>query len=186
MAVVVERPQHSLVAVVDGLGHGHDAAVAARIAVGSVEQAKGDVVSIALQCHERMRRSRGAVMSLASFDGNGTMTWLGIGNVRGRLLRRSSDTKAPQALPLLSGTVGDRLPSLRAFTFEVDAGDLLVITTDGVRDNHDARGLYAGSAQQIADRWLHHSAGTSDDALVFVGHYLGARGFGASTVRTES
>jgi anti-sigma regulatory factor (Ser/Thr protein kinase) len=186
LAIAAPTAEHVLVAVVDGLGHGHEAAAAARLAVGIVEQAKGDVVSVALECHEQMRRSRGAAMSLASFEPDGKMTWLAIGNVRGRLVRANARSTPPlQTLPLLSGTVGDRVPPLKAFRFEVVPGDLLIVTTDGVRGDPDVAGVRAGSAQQIADGVLRRNAKTTDDALVFVGRYLASQSSGeASLVST--
>ena len=186
LAIAAPTAEHVLVGVVDGLGLGHEAAAAARLAVGLLEQAKGDVVSVALECHEQMRRSRGAAMSLASFEPDGKMTWLAIGNVRGRLVRANAHSTPPlQTLPLLSGTVGDRVPPLKAFRFEVVPGDLLIVTTDGVRGDPDVARVRAGSAQQIADGVLRRNAKTTDDALVFVGRYLASQSSGnASLVST--
>lgn len=181
LAVVVPSVERVLVAVVDGLGHGRDAAASARLAVGIVEQAKGDLVSVALECHERMRRSRGAAMSLASFERDGKMTWLAVGNVQGRLVRAGVNNP-PETLPLLSGTVGDRLPPLRGFRYEVASRDLLIITTDGVRDDPDVARVRAGSADNIADGLLQRNAKTSDDALVFVGRYLGTHSSGEASL----
>ena len=82
-----------LVAVVDGLGHGNKAAAVAKAAVVVLrDYAHQPVISLVRRCHEELRGTRGAVMSLASFrwQGSGTgatMTWTGIGNVEGALLR---------------------------------------------------------------------------------------------------
>src|SRR5258708_50452 len=72
-----------LVAVVDGLGHGGEAAEAARIAVSTLKQSAGDSVdSLVRHCHQNLLHSRGVVMSLASFHSeDAAMTWIGIGNV---------------------------------------------------------------------------------------------------------
>ena len=86
---VVLFPGGALVAVVDGLGHGELAAVPAETAIEVLERhAREPVVTLIQRCHERLRGTRGAVMSLASFrEADGTMTWLGVGNVVGVLLR---------------------------------------------------------------------------------------------------
>ncbi len=74
-----------LVAAVDGLGHGAEAAEAARIAVQTLREHAGEsVIALARRCHRNLQRSRGAVMSLACFNAaDSVMTWMGIGNVGG-------------------------------------------------------------------------------------------------------
>ena len=64
-------------------------------------------------CHEALHTTRGAVLTLASFNGlDGTVTWLGVGNVDGVLLRAD-----PKAMPvreyvlLHGGVVGLQLSS---------------------------------------------------------------------------
>src|SRR5207245_2030712 len=55
-----------LVAVVDGLGHGEEAAAAARLAVTTLDQfAPEPIASLVQRCHEALRGTRGAVMSVA-------------------------------------------------------------------------------------------------------------------------
>lgn len=65
-----------LIAVVDGLGHGEEAAAAAKIAVDILEaSAPHDLMSLFERSHEALRKSRGVVMSLALVDGrNATAT----------------------------------------------------------------------------------------------------------------
>ena len=58
-----------LLAVVDGSGHGKDAGGPARLAVETLEtHADEDVVSLFQRCHEHLRATRGAVMSIASIS----------------------------------------------------------------------------------------------------------------------
>src|SRR4051812_49141167 len=67
-----------LVAVVDGLGHGAEAAVAARAALACIEGYPGQALIPLFQlCHTSMKRTRGAVMNVASFNRlDNTMSWL--------------------------------------------------------------------------------------------------------------
>src|SRR5262245_51204445 len=67
-----------LVGVVDGVGHGREAAEAARTAVTELrERASEPLVTLFKSCHERLRSTRGAVLSLASFNAReGKMSWL--------------------------------------------------------------------------------------------------------------
>jgi len=110
-------PGGALVAVVDGLGHGELAAVPAETAIEALERyAREPVVALIQRCHERLRGTRGAVMSLASFrEADSTMTWLGVGNVVGVLLRADPGAVPRQEyLSLRGGVVGDQLPRLDA------------------------------------------------------------------------
>src|SRR5205085_193860 len=75
----------------DGPGHGADAAHGARMAAAILEaHSEEPPLALILRCHEALRSTRGVVMSLAALDAaRRSMTWLGIGNVQGILLRDS-------------------------------------------------------------------------------------------------
>ena len=125
-----------LVAVVDGLGHGEEAVTAAQRALTTLtENARESVVLLLQRCHEELKGTRGAVMSLASFHvHDGLMTWVGVGDVEGMLLRGSLEAgRAREILPLRGGVVGYQLPPLRATTLPVRRGDVLIFATDGIR-----------------------------------------------------
>lgn len=166
----------ALVAVVDGIGHGTEAAVAARRAVTAATQHAGEsVITIVRRCHEALIGTRGVAMSVASFNvADHTMSWLGIGNVEGVLVR--ADPRAdPQeeAILLRSGVVGLQLPLLKASVTAVAPGDLLVMATDGLAPSCVARLTPTGPPQAFAEQLLaRHRRGT-DDALVLVAHYRG-------------
>src|SRR5260221_455136 len=67
-SVVQPFPGGVLVAVVDGLGHGPEAAAAAQVAVDILTRhADEELLALVKRCHEGMLPTRGAVMSLASF-----------------------------------------------------------------------------------------------------------------------
>jgi serine/threonine protein phosphatase PrpC len=165
-----------LVGVIDGLGHGPEAAEAARVAIGSLKAAAAaQVIDLVRSCHDALRHTRGAALSLASFhEATGTMTWIGIGNVEGALFR--IDRNAPQprdALMLRGGVVGYQLPPLRAATHQVHPGDVLVLATDGISGGFYSRSPVGRAAQEIAADILERYGKASDDALVLVATYLG-------------
>jgi len=166
--------QRTMIAVLDGLGHGPAAASAAGLGVRLLEQSRADdVVTLIRDCHRGLRGSRGVVMSIAMFDsGDRTMTWIGVGNVRGSLWCPQSSTW--QSLLLRSGVVGDLLPHLQASVVPVTDGDTLVFTTDGVNTEIDDRLLKGNSLQAIAERILAGGRTGRDDALVLVARYRGA------------
>jgi len=168
-------PQSALVAVVDGLGHGEEAAVAARIAVSTLENHGGESpLSLVQRCCQNLVSSRGAVMSLASFNAvDNTMTWLGVGNVEGVLIRADFRAVPTQEVLLQrSGVVGDRQPQLLPSVMQVAAGDLLIFATDGIRRGFAENLHPRDSLQRIADRILAEYGLETDDALVLVVRYL--------------
>ena len=134
-------PEEALVAVVDGLGHGEEAASAAQIALDTLERHAGEsLIALVNHCHEALRQTRGVVMSLASFSArDSTMTWLGVGNVEGYLLHPNAPAfPGQESLLVRGGLVGDHLPRLAASNLQVTKGDLLILATDGVRPDFTA------------------------------------------------
>jgi hypothetical protein len=164
-----------LLAVVDGLGHGKQAAKAAQLAIDTVQEyTDGSIVSIFGRCHERLHSTRGAVMSLALFSAAAhTVTWAGVGNVEGLLLRRIGAGVHEDTLMLSSGVIGDRLPSVKAFTKNISFGDAVILSTDGIRPGF-GEGLSLRSApQEIANAILTSHRRPDDDALVLVARFVG-------------
>lgn len=165
-----------LLAVVDGLGHGAEAAQAARVAVRTLGEHAGEsVLSLTRRCHEALRYSRGAVMSLARFNTeNSSITWMGIGNVNGLLIRAMDSERLPKRVALLirKGVVGVTLPGLQSSAAPVAAGDTLIFTTDGVADGFYDEIRITDPPRKIADYILGaHNKGT-DDALVLVARFV--------------
>jgi negative regulator of sigma-B (phosphoserine phosphatase) len=114
-------------------------------------------------------------MTLASVhSSDATLTWLGVGNVEGRLLRpRAGTSPQKQNALLLAGVVGYQLPALHAGVGSLQKGDLLILATDGIHARF-AEGLRLDQApRQIAAHILDRHLKGNDDALVLVARYLG-------------
>ena len=171
-ATVVRADGRTLLVAVDGLGHGEEAARAADAAVAAVADGAGGNALTALErCHEALRPTRGAAVSAATLDPHdGTLTWAGVGNVEGRLLRAGRGPT--ESLLTLAGIVGHELPPLRATCVEVERGDVVLLATDGLSaafaDDLEPR----GSCESIARRLLDDFARPADDALVVVARML--------------
>src|SRR5882762_11850816 len=168
--------QGLLIAVVDGLGHGSEAAQAARTAVITLKHHAGEsVLSLVKRCQAKLVGTRGVAVSIASFNlVDSTMTWLGVGNVEGVLVRSTTSRGPDKEFLLLGrGVVGGQLPNLQAFVVPVVSGDTLTFATDGVTsDFHDEINT-CEPPQKIADRVLSGHGKDSDDALVLVARFLG-------------
>jgi negative regulator of sigma-B (phosphoserine phosphatase) len=167
-----------LIAAIDGIGHGEEAANAAN-AAASILKAGADepVISLVQRCHEELRSTRGVVLSLASIDTeHGMMTWLGVGNVQGVLMRAGSKKGTCQEVLLLrAGVVGSQLPALQAAVLPIAKGDTLVFVTDGIRGEFAEDLSALESPQRAADKILKRHCRGNDDALVLVARLTGVR-----------
>ena len=175
--VVATDREGVLVAVVDGLGHGLEASRAAALAVATLESHIGEtLMSLTRRCHEALIGTRGVVMSLARFaPRDQTVTWLGVGNVEGSLLRRKRHGGTlDEPLVPRGGVLGHRLPALMTSVLPVSPLDTLIFTTDGVAGGFTS--TLDGSAQVVADAILDAHGKGSDDALVLVARYLPTEG----------
>ena len=180
--VVIPRPHGAIVAVADGLGHGYEAALAAKMAVNTLTaQAHFPLPDVVKVCHEALLRTRGVAMSIASLESE-TMTWLAVGNVAGLLLHADESGKVTREHVLMrNGVVGHRLPPLRAATQRLRRGDLLIFATDGVREGFESAVRHDARPQETAERILAQFGKNTDDALVFVGRWNGPPQTGASS-----
>ena len=134
--VVVETRSGVLIGVIDGLGHGPEAACAAARAREILLQSPDEALeALFRRCHAALRVTRGAVMSAAFVDRDqGKGSWLGIGNVEAVVVRAAGGTRPVcQSLFLWPGVVGQNIRSLRASALELCKGDALVFATDGIR-----------------------------------------------------
>ena len=170
--------QRILVGVMDGIGHGDEAAAAARAAAEILDQYAGDpTILLIRRCHDALLKTRGVVLTVAKLNTEeNTMTWLGVGNVEGRLLRADASASHPRESVLLrGGMVGYQLPTLQASVIPVAAGDLLVLATDGIHPVFEDGINLNETPKQIAEKILSRHFKGNDDALVLVARYLGKR-----------
>jgi hypothetical protein len=176
---LVKRLNGSVVlAVIDGLGHGQEAAAAAKIAAEVVEaNAGGDLVSLFKHAHEALRQSRGAVMSVALVNSTkATMAWLGVGNVAGFLARANPEmTPRKESLLVRPGVLGGPLPTLDPCTVPLAHGDTLAFATDGIRSGFDEEINPLEMPKQTVAKILAKYSKGNDDALVLVARYRGTR-----------
>ena len=176
VAVFAPTAAGGLVACIDGLGHGNAAADAAEAAAAVLGEHADEAPQALLErCHKALRRTRGAVMTLAWFDlEQRLLTWTGVGNVEARLVRGPGGADARYASPVvLGGVVGYTLPQVRMATIGLEPGDAVALATDGVAADYSSSLEPGVGAQELAERVLaRHGKGT-DDALAVVVRYLG-------------
>jgi hypothetical protein len=165
-----------LTAVVDGLGHGPEAALAADRALRAVERSTQSLpAALMIECHRALQATRGVVMGIAHVDTTANaLTWVGVGDVRAVLCR--AEPVGPSRYDALfthNGIVGRTLPPLRPVMRALVAGDTLIVTTDGIRGGFVPTLSCSEPTERIASSLLERYAVPTDDALVLVARYRG-------------
>ena len=165
-----------LIAAIDGIGHGEEAASVSKTAAALIRSSADEpIISLVERCHEKLRSTRGVVLSLAFVEPErGMMTWLGVGNVQGVLMRSDArNGNAQESLLLRAGVVGSQLPALQATVLPIAKGDTLFFATDGIRSDFPATLSARENPQRAADRILEQYRSGNDDALVLVTRIAG-------------
>jgi phosphoserine phosphatase RsbX len=172
--VAIELGGRALLGVVDGLGHGPEAARVAEAAVAACVSSGADasVPELVAACHHALVGTRGAVATLVEIDRSGSLSWAGIGNIGSVVLTPGGGRPAVD-LAAVPGILGMRTIACRTGRIRLADGDVILMATDGVdggfRWDVDARtdlGL-------IVRRVVTGSTGGPDDALLLAARYLG-------------
>jgi len=170
-------PDRALIAVVDALGHGQEAAVSTEATIKILEKHPDEsVIALLRLCHAGLQGRRGVVMSLASYrPRDQTITWVSVGNVEGVVIQGDAAAAGgPQRSVLVTrgGIVGSELPSLRAEVLPISRGDVLIFATDGIEGAFWHALNVDRPPQEVADHVLKQYGKVSDDALVLVVRFL--------------
>ena len=172
VAVFAATAAGALACVIDGLGHGPEAADAAELCADVVRaNAEAGPQDLMQACHEALLQTRGVVMTAAWFDlERSQLSWAGVGNVDARLVRSGPELREDVAL-VFGGVLGYRMPRVRPATMPLARGDLLVMITDGIDAAISPALAGGGAAQALASRILDTHGKGSDDALAVVIRY---------------
>lgn len=152
------------IAIVDGLGHGPDAADAADAAIGVFRRSPGRPLHEHLAAmHRTLRQTRGAAVAMARISGD-RLEFCGVGNISGLILTPG------HSRPLLSmpGVVGFTLPDIHVRSVALTGHHLVVLHTDGISTGWRGPaplGPVPVPALLAADL-AHHHRNPRDDATV--------------------
>ncbi|WP_267427729.1 ATP-binding SpoIIE family protein phosphatase [Methylobacterium sp. GC_Met_2] len=157
------------VLVVDGLGHGPQAAQASEAAVRAFRnhelEQPADIIAAV---HAGLGHTRGAAVSVARYEpGGGTLVFAGIGNVAGAVVT-GGETKRLVSLPGTAGLVARRI---QAFDQPFTPRSLLVMCSDGIGTNWSLDpypGLVEAHPTLIAAVLYRDFARGRDDATVMI------------------
>jgi hypothetical protein len=126
----VEREREIAVMVADGLGHGPEAAIAARLAGVAFE---GEPFAPPDQfyqtAHRTLNGSRGAALARAVISSSGDVQFSGIGNIAGSLI----GSERSRGLASQNGTVGVQIRShVSTFSYAMPVPGVLLMHSDGI------------------------------------------------------
>lgn len=166
--IAVARQRISVL-VVDGLGHGPNAATAAASATARFPQVADRVPELVVaELDNALRDTRGAALSVAVIDeGSRTARFCGVGNVEARVI----GGQRTEHFILQNGIVGHTMPTLRAGAMPWPEGGRLVMHSDGIsaRWHPDSYpGLTAAHPALMAGVIYRDFARERDDATVLV------------------
>jgi len=168
---VAEAGGGTTVAVIDGLGHGVHASLAADAALAVLADDPADLDGYLERANAAMYGTRGAaVMVCRLLSGRGEMRCLSVGNISGGILTDGGQ----RTLISCRGTVGTRAtpPPAKVTCYSWQPGATLVLWTDGLTCHIDLAG-YArlfSHDPAIAAAALHrdHSSDHDDSTVVVV------------------
>jgi anti-sigma regulatory factor (Ser/Thr protein kinase) len=157
------------ICIVDGLGHGPLAAVAAKRAIQSFDSAPPGALpaDIVQSAHEDLKGTRGAVMAVLALDSRaGTAVFCGVGNINAAIFHEASS----EHLLSIDGIVGYNVRKVRSQQVAWKPNALVILNTDGL--SRWSLGKYPGLAGRhpslIASVLFRDHARDTDDATVVV------------------
>jgi len=124
------RARQDVLLVADGLGHGPQAADAAREAVRLFRaHAALDPLEILQRIHAALRSTRGAAVAIAVLDHDShSLRYVGVGNISATILAGGETRSAVS----FGGTVGHQLRKMQEFVYPFPARAMLVMHSDGM------------------------------------------------------
>jgi negative regulator of sigma-B (phosphoserine phosphatase) len=156
-----------LLALVDGLGSGEEAAKAATAAIAAIQKNHTLPLTEILQhCHLALRATRGVVLGMLRVNlETNRMRYVGVGNVGIRIL-----SQEPFHPISYNGIVGYRLPRVHEFVGKYYQGDLVVLYSDGIdsRFHSDEVLLYGEQDPETLAEAIAMRYGKDDDICVLV------------------
>ena len=166
---VEDLPDKYTCTVVDGLGHGPDAAIAARAALATAKEYRDKApAEIIERAHGSLRSTRGAAMAVAEIDRTANVvSYCGVGNISAAIVHNE------QVRHLVShnGIVGQEVRKIGLFTYPWSRESLLVMHSDGLTARWDLK-AYPALVQRdpalIAGVLYRDFSRGRDDATVLV------------------
>ncbi|MDQ4079056.1 MAG: protein phosphatase 2C family protein [Chloroflexota bacterium] len=167
--IVRARETDTLFAVVDGVGHGKQAAEATEALLAYLGSTQAEELESVLKGADRAAATtRGAALSLVQMQhGSTTLSYLGVGNVNARLW-----TPDQHSVTLVNhnGIVGRLRKIPPPWTYQTEDHQLLILHSDGIssRKVYEEMEEWDGDLEAQADRIMTHATHRDDASLLLV------------------
>jgi anti-sigma regulatory factor (Ser/Thr protein kinase) len=137
---VEQRGGRCLIMLVDGLGHGPEAATAAQAAVQTLKENPGlSPLRLVEATHAALHRTRGAALAVVELELSRSAKFAGIGNIAGIIFNGEQKSH----LTSYNGIVGHQFATIRDFVHDWSDEALMILHSDGLASRWDL-GAYPG------------------------------------------
>ena len=164
-----QTPEQTMILIVDGLGHGGPAAVAAEEAVAvfrsSLDKSPGEILS---HLNDALKKTRGAVAGITRLNtAANTLTYAAVGNTAASVVSKQGS----RSLVSHSGTLGVATPRIQEFQMDWPKDGILIMHSDGLQSRWDLSsysGLMSRHPAVISAALVRDFRRQRDDASVVV------------------
>lgn len=165
--IFLDQDAETLIAVIDGLGHGAEANEASQKALEYIKNhASEGLEKIIWGCHEHIRRTRGVSLALVRVDRkNNQFLCCGVGNVETRIIRKK--TRHPIST---AGIVGYNLRKIRTYKYPCEPLDIVLVYSDGLSTRLDPSKYphLRLDPQRAAEQMIEEWGKETDDATILI------------------
>lgn len=164
-----QSAERTIVLIVDGLGHGGHAAIAAEEAVAvfkaHLDKSPGEILSY---MNDALKKTRGAVAGIARIDtASSNLIYAAVGNTAASVISKGGS----RSLVSHSGTLGVASPRIQEFQMDWPKDGVLVMHSDGLQSRWDLlsySGLVSRHPAVIGAALIRDFRRQRDDASVVV------------------
>lgn len=155
-----------LFAVSDGSGSGQKASGATEVCLAALGQEREfDLETEFQHCHDALKGSRGVALGIVIVDfARDRFSWAAVGDIDGMLLRSGSD-RPNESMIQCGGVLGISLPRLHEDQRDLRAGDVILLTSDGIRRAYRRHVAANVSSEQMVAEVMDRFAHPNDDSI---------------------
>lgn len=163
--LIKEYPEYTLIAIVDGLGHGKLAHHAANLTIKTIENSNyHDLEQLMGELHKILKSTVGVVLGIVIIDSiNSELLCSGVGNITIKHFGiKETAVRLPKCI------LGYRSFEFYSKRISLKEDDILIMHTDGIRDDYVLAHQINPSPQKFAEYLASNYHNSYDDALIVV------------------
>jgi|GEM_PF-2250757 len=171
---LIRNQEGILLVLADGLGHGPQAAHAAKKAIEVVQNSHRLQLSELIKTLDhQLKKTRGVAISLARIrKGTKKIEWVGIGNVSGRLMSLKDGIHLEQKVfANFNGTIGRSVDRYKILEYAFEDDEWLMIHSDGLTRNWMSTFIESnrGTPHEVGLKVIRENSRVNDDSSLLIG-----------------